>query len=176
MSRNYPDRVRPEKVAAAKKRFSGEIPLVSLGGLEGLIVKPEPGDVVRFELSFAHDGQGHIVADLSVEAQVCLLCQRTLGPFAYRVSGQSRIGVVSTEAEAQELPADYEPLICEEDDLPIARLVEEEILLALPLVPIDPEAPKPIEAAAEPDELVKEPTHRPFEVLADLKKNRSGDA
>lgn len=174
MSRNYPDRVRPEKVAAAKKRFSGEIPLDSLDRLEGLIVAPKPGDVVRFDVSFAHDAHGHVVADLSVEANVSLVCQRTLGPFAYPINGQSRIGVVRTEAEAEGLPADYEPLICEEDDLSIARLVEEEMLLALPLVPIDPQAPQPTELAVE-EELVKEPTHRPFEVLAELKKNRSGE-
>lgn len=175
MSRNYPDRVRPEKVAAAKKQFSGGVALGSLDRLEGLIVAPKPGDVVSFDVSFAHDGQGHIVADISVDACVCLVCQRTLVPFVYRINGQSRVGVVRTETEAEELPADYEPLICEADDLPIARLVEEEILLALPLVPIDPQAPQPTETAVEQEELVKEPTHRPFEVLAELKKNRSGE-
>lgn len=175
MSRNYPDRVRPGKVAAAKKRFSGEIPLASLDRLEGLIVTPKPDDVVRFDVSFAYDGQGHVVADLSVETAVSLVCQRTLRSFVHRVQNQSRVGVVQSEAQANELPADYEPLICEGEDLPLARLVEEEILLALPLVPIDPEAPESPEMADERADVDKEPTHRPFEVLADLKKNHTDE-
>lgn len=173
MSRNYPDRVRPGKVAAAKKRFSGEIPLATLDRLKGLIVTPKPSDVVSFEVSFAHDGQGHVVANLFVEAEVSLVCQRTLASFVYRIDGQSRVGLVRSEAEADELPADCEPLICEGEDLSLARLVEEEILLALPLVPIDPAAPEPPEMAAQPADTSKEPTHRPFEVLGDLKKNRT---
>ncbi len=175
MSRNYPDRVRPEKVAAAKKRFSGEIPLGAFTRLEGLIVAPMADDLARFDVAFRHDEQGHVVADLSVKADVRMVCQRSLNAFVYPVRGQSRIGVVQTEAEAEELPANYEPLICEADDLEIARLVEEEILLALPLVPIDPEANLSPDWAAEPEDLSKEPTHRPFEVLAELKKNRSDE-
>ncbi len=172
MSRNYPDRVRVEKVAAAERQFSGSMPLQTLQRVADLLTLPDPEDVVNFRIQFGHDGLGRVVADVMIETDAPLTCQRTLDRFLLPIKSQSRVGIVSSPDQASELPEDYEPLVCETDELEIARLVEEELILALPLVPMDPSAPAPDQPAEASQNEAKEPTHRPFEVLAKLKKER----
>jgi uncharacterized protein len=172
MSRNYPDRVRPEKVASAKRRFAGKMALIALDQVTDLMEEPGSEDGVAFEVQFDHDGQGQIVADLHIEGLIPLLCQRSLRRFLFPVDSRARIGIVSSEEAAAQLPDDYEPLVCADDDLELKRLVEEELMLALPIVPVDPDAP-PNEAVLELDDgLPAEPTHSPFEALAKLKKKQ----
>jgi uncharacterized protein len=82
--------------------------------------------------------------------------------------------VIEDMAEQEGLPEDYEPVLVEERRLALVDLVEEELLLAVPQVPRNPDAGELdlpegilIESPAGGNE---EPTHRPFEGLAGLIK------
>ncbi|AKS41936.1 YceD family protein [Wenzhouxiangella marina] len=163
MSRDYPDWIHPEKAASARRDFSGRVPVERLERLRGLVVEGEPG-WVEFSLRFSHDEQGQIRIDVHVDAEVPLQCQRTLKTFQQALSSDSVVAVVGSEEEEAALPEDYEARLCPDDRLEVLDLVAEEVLLALPLVPVDP-ASEPMEAPAAEAE-----THRPFEALAALKK------
>ncbi|MFM8333478.1 MAG: YceD family protein [Candidatus Methylumidiphilus sp.] len=121
-----------------------------------------------FELSFGRDGKVAAVVG-KVEASLVLECQCCLGAIPWAVRSEVRLGVVKTIAEADLLPESYEPLLLEGDTIPLADIVQEELLLAVPSIPqhaqCGPAVPAPQEMAMEP---AKRPN--PFAVLAKLKQ------
>ncbi|MEN1729367.1 MAG: YceD family protein [Pseudomonadota bacterium] len=137
------------------------MPVASLPKLDDLIVKNDE-DEVEFELSFSIDGQGQTLVSVELRGELALQCQRTLKTFRQPIESQSVVAIVASEAQEAELPEDYEVRVCPDQRLELLDLIGEEVLLALPLVPVDPES-EPMAAAPE----VKD-THRPFEALAEM--------
>ncbi len=169
MSRDFPDWIDPEKAAAAGREFSGTVPLARLSRLEGMIA--DPGDAeIDFRIVFGHDEQRQVRVEVSVSGRVPLYCQRTLKVFEHPIDSRSTVGIVPDDREAESLPEDYEPLLCPDNKVELARLIGEEVLLGLPLVPIDPDSSRVGDSAPASD------THRPFADLADeMRKNRDKD-
>ncbi len=169
MSRDFPDWIDPDKAAAVGRELSGTIPLKRLPRLEGMIADPGSTEIA-FRLQFALDDQAQVRVDVSVSGSVPLRCQRTLRVFWQEVESHSTVGIVADDRAAERLPDDYEPLLCPDKKLEIARLIGEELLLSLPLVPIAPGADQ-----VEADEGSSAQTHRPFSGLAELKRQRDKD-
>jgi uncharacterized protein len=164
MSRDYPDWIPTEKAAQARRVFHGRVDADRLKRLEGLIVAGQ-GSEIAFEVSFFLDDQGQILAQVALEGEVALQCQRTLGTFRQKLSSRSKVAIVADEAQEDRLPEDYESRLCPDQRLELLDLVGEEALLALPLVPVDP-ASDPL-----PDADPVADTHRPFAALGKLGKN-----
>ncbi|MGY6587242.1 MAG: YceD family protein [Wenzhouxiangella sp.] len=167
MSRDFPDWVNPDRAAAAGRIFHGSLPLSSMPRLDGLIVGDSGGEVT-FTLSFSLTEQRQIRVDVDVEGWLPLCCQRSLETFRHELNSSAVVGIVSDEAEIAALPGEFEPLVCTDRRLKLAELVEEEVLLGLPLVPTSPKSQRII--ADKGDDQGETETHRPFEVLAALKK------
>ena len=181
MSREFPDIVDPWKVAEGRKSFRGTMPLVRMKRLEALLAPlaeqeagPEKDRTAAFRTDFFFDRQGLLSIDIRVKADLPLLCQRSLEPYIEAVDRRSRLVVIEDVAEQENLPEDYEPFLVEERRLALVDLVEEELLLAVPQVPVNPEAGEmdlPDSTSSEVSAGGKEePTHRPFEGLAGLMK------
>ncbi len=165
MSRDFPDWVHPDKAASARRVFSGSVRLDRLERLKGLVVSDPQAEVI-FQMNFSRDQQDQVRVDIKVRGVVPMQCQRSLKTYDQSICGSSVIGIVASEAEAAALPEDYEPQVCPDSRLRLLDLIEEEVLLALPLVPLDPAT----ERQAPAQESTQ--THRPFEALAALKKDR----
>ena len=103
-----------------------------------------------------------------------LLCQRCLEPFQAAIESPVRIAFVSDDAAAEQLPQDVEPVEMDAGRVDLAALVEDELLLALPLVPMHPTAADCANAQAvtadEEAAGTASPTHRPFGDLRELLK------
>jgi uncharacterized protein len=69
-----------------------------------------------------------------IEGRVTLACQRCGKAFAHAVQLAPDLRLVFSEAEERSVLADAEPLLIEDDRLPLRQLVEEEVLLALPML------------------------------------------
>ena len=67
-----------------------------------------------------------------------LTCQRSLEVFALPVSVDARLGFIVREEDEAGLPQDYEPLLIDPAGLRPADVIEDELILALPLVPVKP--------------------------------------
>ena len=165
MSRDFPDWVHPEKAAAARREFAGSVPVDRMPRLAGLIVEGRATEI-NFHLAFGHNELGQIRVDVEISGHVPLQCQRSLRVFDHQLRSTSVVGIVLSDDEADGLPGDYEPLVCPDNRLMLLDMVEEEILLGLPLVPVDPDSSR---IGAEP---ATADTHRPFEALSALKKDR----
>lgn len=155
-------------MVAARRSFDGHLPLSSMTRLQGLLLDTE-GEA-RFTIEFDRDSLQVPYVELKIEAELPLVCQRSLQRFLLPVSIVQRLGLVRDEAEEAGLPPDYEALLVPEDGmLRTVELVEDELVLAVPVVALSPgsEAVER-EWPAQEEELAKA---NPFAGLSSLKKN-----
>lgn len=73
---------------------------------------------------------------VQVATDVELVCQRCLQTVRLRLESHSRVALVETMQQADRLPGDVEPVWIEGRRVDLTALVDEELLLALPLVPM----------------------------------------
>ena len=159
-------------MVAARRSFEGRLPLAAMARLRDLLADAE-GEV-RFSLEFGHDALQVPFAALTIEAELPLVCQRSLQRFLQPLSLDQRFALVrdadDDSVEASLLPG-YEALDVGEDGaLRPADLVEDELILAVPLVPVKPGSESfERDWPATADE---EARANPFAALAALKKDR----
>jgi len=141
-----------------------------IAGLTRLIDRlSEPVGRAKARAAFGLVGSWPVVK-LSVEAEVVLTCQRCLRPMRRQVESAS--GLVFAEEGAPELPDGYEPVGGDPRKLDLAALVEDELLLALPIIAQHGEGEAcdlPLGTASE-DAAAGE-MRRPFAGLKDLLKH-----
>lgn len=135
--------------------------------------------VIRVSLRFS---QEHDLVFLrgELEGSVTLTCQRCMTAMAWSLAGPMKLAVSETEREVEGLPKGFE-LVClldaddiglKLDEVHLLPLVEDELLLRIPLVPMHGEGAEcsgrarvgEVSETAEP----KENITRPFSALADL--------
>ena len=80
--------------------------------------------------------QGACVAEIGVSTRVRLTCQRCLRPLDYPIECAGRVVMVADGAEADRAPQGLETTLAPERRTSVRDLVEEELLLALPIVPL----------------------------------------
>ncbi len=169
MSANVPEMLDAWRMVAAKRSFEGSVPLSALARLQGLLVEPE-GEV-RFALQFDSDTLLKVpYVELRIDAELPMECQRSLQRFLLPVSMVQQLGLIRDEADEAGLPPEFEALLVPQDGMlrPL-DMVEDELVLAIPAVPMDP-AGEPVERdwPVPEDELEKA---SPFSALASLKKS-----
>jgi uncharacterized protein len=144
------------------------VPLADLARVAPVLV--EKGGMATGRIAFARE-QGRITADVWLEAQPEVRCQRCLGPMSLPVRSQSRVTLVASEVEADAVPPELEVVLAPDNRIRLADLVEEELLLALPGAPLHDEAECPAVAGDDAPEELKEPVQKPFAELGRLLKN-----
>ena len=108
---------------------------------------------------------------LCVQASVPQSCQRCLAPFVQALEVDRWFRFVADEATAQvEDDEAEEDLLVFQPRFDLCALVEDELLLALPLVPMHQACPTPVHLQADDaDAGVEESKPNPFAALAALK-------
>jgi uncharacterized protein len=168
MSAGWSKRVEIDPLADGSARIDFEIPLSEFARLR--LPAGDMHDVARGHAQFSRD-QGFVIADVEVHATVPLTCQRCLGVLRLPVESRSRVMLVGTEGEADSAPAGIETVLALERRISMRELAEEELLLAVPIVPLH-EDPGECAAALPPGTAADERTEvqRPFERLGELLK------
>ena len=160
------------RMVAARREFEGTLPLSSMSRLRDVLCDDgSPLGEVRFSLGFDRDALQVPYVELKVEAALPLECQRSLQRFLQPVRVVQRLGLIRDEADEAGLPEGYEPLLLAEDGmLRPSELVEDELILAVPVVAVMPGT-----EAMERDWPAREEEQQqasPFAALAGLKKDR----
>lgn len=134
-----PEQVDAWRMVEARRGFSGQAPLAALTRLRDSLEDAE-GEV-RFALDFGTDALQVAYVDLDIETALPLQCQRSLRRFLQPVRIRQRLGLIRRESDEAALPAECEPLLVPADGLlrPL-DLVEDELILALPVVPVAPDS------------------------------------
>ena len=121
-------------------------------------------------LEFRPDAAWHAVIVGRLTGTVTLQCQRCLEAMAIDLDIRPHLGLCTSEAEVERLPDELEPLLAGDAPLNIREVVEDEILLALPIVArhARPCGQVPVTEADDPAD---EDARRPF---SDLRKMLDG--
>jgi uncharacterized protein len=78
---------------------------------------------------------GLAIANIAVTAELKLTCQRCMQAMDWPVVSRSRVALVHDLAAADRVPDGLESMVVENGRVSVRDLVEEELLLALPVVP-----------------------------------------
>ena len=168
LTSQVPESLDAWRMVAASCEFAGRIPLRAMTRLRGSLLDGE-GEV-RYVLGFGTDALRVPFAQLQIEAELPLECQRSLRRFLFPVNFVQKLGLIRDEADESALPEEYEALLVPEDGMMrLLDLVEDELVLAIPAVPVDPDSVAVERDWAPPEEELAKAN--PFAGLASLKKN-----
>lgn len=122
-----------DRLAERGAVLAGEIELERLTRLKEML--RANGGIVRASLRFRQRGSGWLTVELECEATLQLTCQRCLEPLAHHVEAHVEMGLLENETVEEHLPEGCEPFIVEGGRMSPAQLVEDEIIVSLPLAP-----------------------------------------
>ncbi|CAD5107809.1 YceD family protein [Zestomonas carbonaria] len=166
-----PPHVDPRKLADRGATLECETPLADLQRL----CDPLADNVgtVRAKFVFERDERNAVVMHSVLDTEVKMVCQRCLELVALPIHSECDYAVVKEGANTQSVPKGYDVLELGEDPLDLLDLVEDELLLALPIVPAhDPKDCQQPAGLDEPESSEDEVTRsNPFSVLAQLKRD-----
>jgi uncharacterized protein len=168
-----------ERFATEQGRLAGDWPL---GGMQRLVdachVQTPPVDAERVAWQAVGERRRPYAAaepqawlQLMLDADVKLTCQRCLAPVDTPLRVERWFQFVAGEEQAAELDADSEvDVMASTRSLDLHQLAEDELLLALPLVPRHGVCPQPLLPSASPALLPDDAPPHPFAALAALKR------
>ncbi len=130
----------------------------------------EPGPI-EVDLSFDWGEQKRIRVQGSISAQGKLQCQRCLGDMPLSLTVDVDAAVVFSEEAAAQLPAELDPWMGEGEQLDLLQQIEDELLLALPMMPVHEQESCPGESHYSTGGNTQKSTgKKAFAQLADLVK------
>ena len=115
------------KSVAIETEFSiSELPRVS----EAVLADSGP---VQADFEFKNAQKGIVLADGALSGSVKLRCQRCLDQMDVALDSRLRLALLVNENQLEFVPADYEPLMIADGAIRLVDLIEDEILLLLPI-------------------------------------------
>jgi uncharacterized protein len=170
MSQDWSRRRDIDLLADEQARIDFVIPLAELPRLRPQLARAEGS--ASGHVSFERV-QRVPVAEIAVSARVVLTCQRCLAPVDYPLQCSGRVALVADDAEADGAPVGLDTTLAPDHRISVRDLAEEELLLALPIVPLHDDPNCAGEEGSHPaDPLGGEQRNRPFERLDQLIKRR----
>jgi uncharacterized protein len=161
-----------DRLARGEAEIDFDLPLAELPRLKARI--PGIGGSVHGAVRFGRQGE-IAVAELSLAGMATLQCQRCMQTMELPIDSTTHVGLIFAEADAAEVPEELEPVLARSGSISVGELVEEELLLALPIVPLHEElrdCAVPPAAPLVADDAAEQVTQRPFEGLADLLRHK----
>jgi uncharacterized protein len=184
MSLEYPDFIDPQKAAEGHRNFSGTIALSRMERLKPFLANDN--GLVSFSTQFDRDALVGVSIKVEVDTALWLLCQRSLEPYQEVIRRTSLLGVIDDISKESLLPEGYEAILAEHGKVSFLTMIEDELILALPQVPRNPDLPE-LEAESGKDpladtvsvveseqQLSQQPRQQPFAGLADQLKAFTG--
>lgn len=152
--------------------IQGNLPVKQLKRLNEFLLSDEGEVQVALKFDFAGHIpciKGHITTALQLK------CQRCMQPMTHTVDTDFKLGLVLNEEQMNKLPDDFEPYLVEDESNHLPDMLEDELLLSLPLVAMhEHECSEFVKTEdAQQDDKVspeKEEKENPFSVLKDLLK------
>ena len=144
MSHPLPNKIDPLRLADQGVRLEGILPIAQMKRLSELLVRDD--GQVQISLEFLKDDMAQRLLTGSIEAELYFVCERCSEPVKITLKIQPMLCPLLSERQLPQCPKAYEPLITEGEALSLIELVEDELLLNMPMIPKHPEnkCPKPL--------------------------------
>jgi uncharacterized protein len=122
----------PKKFAERQGNLTGQLLIKDLARLKQALTLDQ--GYVDFTLIGALDVENRPYLQGELHAVVWLTCQRCLEPYREKIDADFMLRPVTNDKEAAMLRAPYEPLLIENTVVELASIIEDEVLLNLPIV------------------------------------------
>lgn len=129
--------VAVEALTHRRRALSGRVDLSKLSRLQDAASAPEGS--LEADLQFGTDEQGHGRVSGTISVDVALECQRCLGTFRWTPRLDVDWTLVTSDAEESRLLKTCEPIRVDDDRLELFEALQDEVLLAVPMMPHCPE-------------------------------------
>ena len=172
MRPKLPKEIEPLRLAQNGLKLSGELFVKDMPRLCESLTDNE--GQIRVDLAFDMDEIGTPYMAGRLTADVSMMCERCLSPMTVNLSVDCLLAMVISERKVAALAEQYDPWLLESNaSVPLNAVIEDELMLALPLVPRHREACLPSDAWFSGDERgidEEEPQKEsPFAILSQLK-------
>lgn len=136
--------VNPAQFAAAKQVWQGSAPL---GAFERLAQETlDPDALLHYRIEGGKDKAGHVRLTCRLEGQTRIACQRCLGPIEHEIAASKVFYPANSPERAEQLERELAVETSQDVEvietgrmLDLATLIEDEVLLGLPLIPMHAE-------------------------------------
>jgi uncharacterized protein len=174
--KRLPHEIDPFRLSESRSVLEGTVPLKQFRRLRPLLV--DDTGVITIVLDFDIDELGVPCVTGSIKADLGLVCQRCLERYDFPVDQKISLAWIRSEKEAEDLPLRYEPYLVETNPLILNDVIEDELLLALPQIPMHAESEcvatkwinKPGDKSSEQRADNEAGEENPFSILANLKR------
>ena len=170
-----PVQIDPFRFAVKREHLLGKIPLKQLKRLTAELESSE-GDV-DVDVNFTIDDDGTTLLQGTINTEVQLICQRCLETMPHQLDIEFQLALVKTEAEMERLGDQYESCLIEDTPIMFSDLIEDELLLALPVIPkhLDDSCTQKVWSHQQTGDKHSKSVN-PFNELADLKTDKQDEA
>ena len=164
-----PERVDHRKLANQTALLEGSLPIQCFHRF-GEMLDVREGDVY-LRLEFSKGDFGSTRVEGSAATEVCLICQSCMQQYRQQITCELALRVVSDESKLERLPELDDAIVAPDKVISIADLVEDELILAMPMIPRHEEGQCP-DTDYEQEEVIlpevqkEQTTYRPFADLA----------
>jgi uncharacterized protein len=124
-----------EMFGKRRATINGELALGKLTRLAELLHNPDAGGSVEASLRFEQRGDGWLGVTLDYDTTVELTCQRCLEPFREQLSGRVDMVIAESDPPPTVAPDGFELVELDDGRLLPTQLIEDELIVAIPLVP-----------------------------------------
>lgn len=128
-----PERVDPRHLARVEETLQGRIPFARFARLAEYVMPAE--DDVVVELAFRHGRKRRLMALGRAAIQVRFECQGCLGEVVRDIDVSIRTLLLDNEGRRSDVGDDEDMLVLDGRMLRLADLLEDDLILALPMVP-----------------------------------------
>ncbi len=161
-----PSFINPIAFSERKVTLTGKLEISKLSRLKDSLLR-DVGEV-KVSLDFEKEGRLSIIQG-KIVTEIILECQSCLGEICLPMERCFSLAIANSQAELDRLPDHYDPLLIDSDQMLLAELIEDEILLELPDYPRhDYDCLKNDHDRADKEKIQSE---NPFSVLAKLKNS-----
>lgn len=134
MQQQLPKELDPFRFAHNGIHLSGQIPLSSMRRLTDLLVTDD--GMVDVDMHFDIDETGLPFMQGQFKTNIQMICERCMSPMDLQLDISALLGIIRHERKVEGLADQYEPWIIEDaKQVDPAQMVEDELILALPIVP-----------------------------------------
>jgi len=113
--------------------LTGSVPVSALQRIREVLHNDEGN--INFQFHFGKDEQGVVFLSGEFNVELKVNCQRCLQPMNLPLHGKISLGIVNRN-EPDNFSGRYEPLTLNDNEISLETLLEEEVLLALPIAPV----------------------------------------
>jgi len=162
-----PEHIDPYRFAEQSLGLDGDVNISEMHRLSANVVDKE--GAVKVSLTFGVDEQKVTFLRGQLQANLKLQCQRCMKSFNYEIISNFVLGIVRTLEEADQLPDTYEPALTKDNILALRDVIEDEIILNLPIIPRHEVADCEVKLPLKDKDWETTKNENPFQVLKVLK-------